>query len=193
MNNKVVYLHRRLTTNEIFYVGIGTPKRPYKTSGRNKHWQSIVKRDGYSVDVVEKNISWNDAVESEIALIELIGRRDLNTGSLVNMTEGGEGIQGLIYTAEHKRKIGKHHKGNNYRSIQVTDINTGKIYVSLLKGCKVLKLKLWVVKRELNGELEISPENPLRYIGLSEEQSLKIAITEYDRRSLNNDWCKGWV
>lgn len=36
MNNTIVYRHRRLDTNKIFYVGIGKDKRPYDINNRRK-------------------------------------------------------------------------------------------------------------------------------------------------------------
>jgi hypothetical protein len=49
----IVYQHRRLDTNEIFYIGIGINKnRAYSKSGRNKHWHNIINKVGYEVDVL---------------------------------------------------------------------------------------------------------------------------------------------
>lgn len=38
MNNKCVYWHKKKRTNEIFYVGIGSLKRPYDKGFRSKWW-----------------------------------------------------------------------------------------------------------------------------------------------------------
>lgn len=102
----VVYRHRRLDTNEIFYIGIGkSEKRAYEKGKRNKHWKNIVNKCGYTVEVIVNNIDWEEAKEFEKSLIFLYGREDLGTGNLVNKTEGGEGVIGLIRTEEHRRKI----------------------------------------------------------------------------------------
>jgi len=47
----------------------------------------------------------SEALEKEKVLIKLYGRRDLGTGTLTNMTNGGEGQSGRIFTEEEKRKI----------------------------------------------------------------------------------------
>lgn len=63
----LVYRHRRLDTNEIFYVGISVKKdRPYHKSGRNKFWKNIVNKTPYEVEIIATNLSWDDACELEI-------------------------------------------------------------------------------------------------------------------------------
>jgi hypothetical protein len=104
-NNKVGYYHKRLDTGEVFYVGIGTPSRPYEDKHRNNYWNNIVEKVGYEVILVEKNLSWDEACEWEKMKIKEIGRRDLGLGPLVNMTDGGEGTQGVLITEERRVNI----------------------------------------------------------------------------------------
>ena len=47
-----VYLHRRGTDNEVFYVGKGKGRRAWHTWGRNKHWRNSVDKHGFFVDIV---------------------------------------------------------------------------------------------------------------------------------------------
>jgi hypothetical protein len=113
----VVYLHRRKDNNEVFYVGIGNDiKRAFDTKNRkNKHWKNIVTKYGYIVEIVEENLSWFDACIKEKELIKNYGRYDINEGTLVNMTDGGDGQSNpseetrkkLKYkkTEEHKVKL----------------------------------------------------------------------------------------
>lgn len=105
MNNKVGYYHKRLDTGEIFYVGIGEPNRPYVNESRNPHWHHIVDKVDYKVIIVKDNFTWEDACKWEISEIKRIGRRDLGLGSLVNMTDGGEGTQGVLITEERRVNI----------------------------------------------------------------------------------------
>mgnify|MGYP003659415438 CR=1 FL=1 len=113
-NNKVVYIHRKLTDSTIFYVGIGNPSRAYREYGRSSYWKNTVKKHGYNVEVILKDLQWKEACEIEMYLIEKLGRKDLFTGSLVNMTKGGEGAQGRIMSEEHKRNFSERNKGNTY-------------------------------------------------------------------------------
>lgn len=114
-----VYRHRRLDTNEIFYVGIGkSEKRAYSKRSRNSLWHNIVNKTDYSVEIVAELDSWELACELEQLLIQEYGRRDLGLGSLVNMTDGGEGSlnmesprKGVTLSEETKRKISEAKKG----------------------------------------------------------------------------------
>jgi len=52
-----------------------------------------------------KDVCEEDAFEMEKYLISLIGRKDLHKGPLLNMTNGGDGGAGYIFTEEQKRKV----------------------------------------------------------------------------------------
>ena len=108
-----VYLHRRLDTNEVFYIGRGTINK--KASGKcdtntysrafvkhthNIQWLRITKKTSWSVEIIEDNLSWEESILSEIFYIKKYGRMNLNEGSLVNYTDGGEGSKRLI-VSEH--------------------------------------------------------------------------------------------
>lgn len=103
-----LYFHINSVKNEIFYVGIGNSKRPYTKHHRNNFWFNIVNKYNYIVDIIEENLTWEEACEREIFYISKIGRRDLCKGPLVNMTNGGEGSRGRKlcgnYKWEYKKK-----------------------------------------------------------------------------------------
>ena len=116
----IVYEHLRNDTNEVFYVGIGAEEnRAFKKGRRNKYWHNIVNKVGYSINIIHKDIDWEDACKIEKLLIEKYGRKDLGKGNLVNMTDGGEGVFGLIMSEETRRKMSEAQKGNK-------SINFGK-------------------------------------------------------------------
>lgn len=109
-----VYKHTRLDNNEIFYIGIGSDngyKRASTFFGRNNYWKKIVNKYGFKFEIIYDNLTWKECCEKEIELIKLYGRKNLKTGNLVNMTDGGEGIIGLIHTEEHRRKNSQANKG----------------------------------------------------------------------------------
>lgn len=104
----VVYQHRRLDNNEVFYIGIGkTEKRAYSKNGRNRYWNRVVSKVGYKVEIVHEELTWKEACDREKELIKEYGRRDLNTGILVNMTGGGDGTLEIVKTLseEHRKNI----------------------------------------------------------------------------------------
>jgi len=88
----VVYQHRRLDTNEVFYIGIGKSiNRVYKKVGRNRHWHNIVNKAGFVADILVQGCSLSEACEIEIGMIKDYGRHDLGLGPLTNQTDGGQG------------------------------------------------------------------------------------------------------
>lgn len=115
MNDKLIYFHINKTTKEIFYVGIGNEKRPHRIHGRSEWWNRIVNKYGYEIQIVKDNLTWEQAQVLEIFWIKTIGRKDLNEGSLVNMTNGGDGAcsnlpkipwnKGKTLSKEHKEKL----------------------------------------------------------------------------------------
>jgi len=93
MGTKLVYRHINTDTLEVFYVGIGNKKRPKSKDSRNRLWNKYVTDNpNYHVEIIAVDLSHDDACELEMLLIEEYGRQNLNTGCLVNMTRGGEGV-----------------------------------------------------------------------------------------------------
>jgi len=97
-NNSYVYLHKNPLTGDIFYVGIsgnnrgGKYFRANRFHSRSVFWKNCVKQHGFDVEIFKEKISWEEACSLERALILKYGRRDIKTGILVNLTEGGEGV-----------------------------------------------------------------------------------------------------
>ena len=110
----VLYRHTRIDKNEPFYIGIGDNKtRAYNKINRTKHWKSIAKK-GYEVEVLLEDLTWKQACKKEKEFIALYGRRDLGTGTLVNLTDGGEGTFGYRHTEEVKNRIRLKLSGENH-------------------------------------------------------------------------------
>ena len=176
----IVYRHRRLDNYEVFYVGIAsTLYRPYNKTSRNKFWKNIVSKTNYNVEIIATVEDWKTACELEEFLIQEYGRRDLKTGTLVNMTDGGEGAPGTIIseetklklrnknkgkklTEEHKKKIGLANKGRRPSLIteqkrlekitkKVIDTRNNIIYNSVKEVSEIFNLKYLPLNRKLNG------------------------------------------
>jgi hypothetical protein len=130
-----LYRHVRLDKNEVFYIGIGgfdkreplnSYKRAFSNRNRNYHWHNVVNITDYIVDIILDNLTFEEAIEKEIEFVKIYGRKDLEVGTLVNMTDGGEGhktfseesinkikksLTGRILSDETKQKISMKSKG----------------------------------------------------------------------------------
>lgn len=97
------YLHTRLDTNEVFYVGIGKSKnykRAYSKYNRNKYWKNIINVTKYKIEIVFESDSYDEVKQKEIELIKFYGRKDLGLGKLCNLTDGGEGTVNYKHSKE---------------------------------------------------------------------------------------------
>jgi hypothetical protein len=127
MDNHYVYRHKRVDTNEVFYIGKGSTyschknsesykkkyRRAFNKKSRNKWWNSITSKTDYIVEIVAKGLLEEEAFELEKFLILLYGRKDLSTGTLINLTDGGEGTSGAIRSASFIKNIKIRNSGKN--------------------------------------------------------------------------------
>lgn len=95
---------------EPFYVGKGRGKRWKKISDRSNYFKrkiNKIKLLGLKPIIfkIEENLFGQKSLNLEIKLINEIGRKDLNNGPLVNLTDGGDGTSGYKFTEETKEII----------------------------------------------------------------------------------------
>ena len=134
LQDKVVYRHRKLDDGQVFYVGIGNKKRPYVKNKRSSFWKNIVIKHGYEVEILAENMSLEDAKDIERLLIFEYGRIDLGTGTLCNLTDGGEGTCNV--TPEVRKKISERRKGVRTLPIGYKRSDEFKLKISLSKKGK---------------------------------------------------------
>lgn len=106
-----LYRHIRLDKNEVFYVGVGTKKkweynRAKSKWGHNKIWWDIIRKSDqkYKVEILLHSNNYDFILEKEKEFIKLYGRKNLGTGTLANLTDGGEGFIGYKKTKEQIEK-----------------------------------------------------------------------------------------
>ena len=99
-NNFYVYVHRKTSNNSIFYVGKGCDYRAYDKTGRNDYWEKTYNKHGLIVEIVLNNLTEQQAFNLEIELIAFYGRENL-----CNLTDGGEGSSGVIFSQSRLLKI----------------------------------------------------------------------------------------
>ena len=111
-----VYIHRKKTNNEIYYVGKGRNKRAWvlSQSARNPLWNKIHKKHGTTVEIVLNNLTEFQAHSLERELILFYGRRNINTGSLANLTDGGEGTVGFVASEEYRKNVSIRYTGEGH-------------------------------------------------------------------------------
>jgi hypothetical protein len=86
--------------NTPYYIGKGRKDRAFKKQG---HTVPLPPKD--RIRFIAENLKEQEAKDLEIELIAKYGRKDLGTGILRNMTNGGEGSSGRIATKKMIKKL----------------------------------------------------------------------------------------
>jgi len=173
-----VYIHRKKTNNEIYYVGKGRNKRAWilSQSARNPLWNKIHKKHGTLVEIVLDNLTEFQAHSLEKELILFYGRRNINAGCLANMTDGGEGTSGYIASEDQRKRqsikyTGKGHPRYDKRIWTFYNVDTEEVIKDTRYNFTIANLHLnvdsmfhgpnsskrWVVK-------ELFPEDRLEAV-----------------------------
>lgn len=69
-----VYRHRKLSNDEVFYIGISQSKnkrRAYRIEGRNNLWTKIHNKHGRAVEIIADKLTEEEAKDLEIFLISI--------------------------------------------------------------------------------------------------------------------------
>lgn len=115
-NDYYVYEHIRLDNNTCFYVWKGHGNRANWKS-RNKHHDRIVQKHGIRVNIIQKNLSEDEAYELERKIIhyyvynldyaiDIIGfnKKKYERGHLTNHTFCGDGSYGMVHSDQWKKR-----------------------------------------------------------------------------------------
>lgn len=153
--NKVVYIHRKKSDDSVFYIGMGNISRVVDNGYRNNHWNNVVNKHGYYTKIVAEGLSIEDAYELEMFLISEYGRNDLGKGSLVNMTDGGDGC--VNWSEERTKNMIEKNRGNMKPVSQYN--SKGELvdtYRSISEAAKQSNLSRQSIRDCVNGKLNTS-------------------------------------
>jgi hypothetical protein len=101
-----VYAYLRKTNNTVYYIGKGKGGRAYDSINHR-----IKVPEKSRIIIIERNLTEIGAFALERRLIKWYGRKDLGTGVLRNLTDGGEGTSGYKQSKSHTDKIRKANLG----------------------------------------------------------------------------------
>lgn len=176
-----LYRHIRLDKNEPFYIGVGKHddnkfRRSRARYRRNKIWMSIVAKTKYEVEIMMTDLSMDEINKKEQEFIKLYGRICDGTGTLSNLSIGGEGVLGL-YGALN---------GNFGRP----DMKRRPVYQFDLKGRFVIQYhSITQAANEMRWE-KTAIAKAIRK--LQKTQTYKGYIWEY-AEDISEEWIKKWI
>lgn len=193
-NFPYVYLWIRKDKNKIFYVGAGVKNRAWNLSRRNNLTINVIKKIGKKNVYIKiiKTKSWEEALDTERKLINKFGRFDKGSGSLTNMTEGGEGAKGRIVNIKTRNAVAESNKKRVY---------TAEMRENLSKKLKIIKSN---VSNETRAKLSKAlkgkprPDHVKKILlqnlerGREKNREYLLSQENLDRLTNNRELAKGW-
>ena len=104
-----------------YYIGKGSAKRAW-----SKNHLVTVPKNKFKIVIMESNLTEIGAFSLERFYIRWYGRKNLNTGILRNLTDGGEGTSGRKFSNKHKQKISKSLSGKKFSDEHCKNISSSK-------------------------------------------------------------------
>lgn len=141
-----VYAHRKLDSGEIFYIGKGKEDRAYSIRGRNRSWVQVVAKHGFEVCFLHTDLGESRALDLEMEEISKLKRAGVR---LVNMTAGGEGLSGYVFSEASRKKCSEN---NSMRDPE----NRKKVSVALKRVLATPEAK--ANRSKISKEIQSRPE-----------------------------------
>jgi hypothetical protein len=110
-----------------YYIGKGQGNRAFNKQGHRLNLPPRERILFLKIDLTEQ-----EAFRHEVYMIAVLGRKDLGTGILRNLTDGGEGPSGVARNEETRAKMRKSAKIRQLgaqKDIELTRIFDGKVFI----------------------------------------------------------------
>ncbi len=168
--------------NISFYVGKGQDKR-YKVSDHlgknspNPFLKNKIRKVGTAnvrIQLLHKDLTEEEAFQQERNWINHYGRRDLGTGTLCNLTDGGEGSTGHVCSDEAKLKMSKNNHWRGKPGPMANKLHSKKTKEKMSGPRKPYGSQTEEHKHKVREALK-SKENPMCGKPLSKEHKQKIS------------------
>jgi hypothetical protein len=207
MSNKsyYVYLHKTVKNGIVFYVGKGSGYRMFATGNRSNGWKRIAKKYGFIPEIIEDNLTEDEAYKKEIEYIKYfkdIGLCDANVslgGKGVNVPKRwwGENISksliGLkreygIFNKSYKNFIDKDTLFDLYVNKNMSSVEISKRYgvsiVTVLARCRDYGIEVYHGKKiqcTTDGNMFNSISEAAEYYGVYRENIRKVLAGKYKK------------
>jgi hypothetical protein len=185
-----VYIHRKLDSDEIFYIGVGHGNRAWDFFGRNDVWKEVYEEFGCEVEIFKEDILCRKAaLELEVSLQKKhnpIACLQYGGGNLSIVSEetrrkqsesrtgSGNGMYGKTHSDSAKAKMSKAKKGKPGRVLYDWEIENlkevnkkkiincrGEVFNSLKEAFPKFQLKSHTsISQQLNGKQETAGKYP---------------------------------
>jgi hypothetical protein len=122
MNKYYTYAYLR-EDGTPYYIGKGRGQRAYWRNSNDR----IPAPQKNRILILKSNLTEESAFRHEIYMISLFGRKDLGTGILINLTDGGEGRSNMSQECREKiRKINLNKEVSDITRKRMSDVRKGK-------------------------------------------------------------------